>query len=43
VFPTRNGTWHQVNNVARRWRQIRREAGLEWVTLEVFRRNGPKR
>lgn len=38
VFPTRNVTWHQVNNVERRWRQIRRDAGLEWVTPEVFRR-----
>ncbi len=38
VFPTRNITWHQVNNVERRWRQIRREAGLEWVTPERFRR-----
>lgn len=39
VFPTRNITWHQVNNVERRWRQIRREAGLEWVTPELFRRH----
>ena len=38
VFPTRNITWQQVNNVERRWRQIRREAGLEWVTPELFRR-----
>jgi integrase len=38
VFPTRNVTWQQVNNVERRWRQIRREAGLEWVTPDVFRR-----
>lgn len=38
VFPTRNVTWQQVNNVERRWRQIRREAGLEWITPEVFRR-----
>jgi integrase len=38
VFPTRNVTWHQVNNVERRWRQIRREAGLEWVTPDAFRR-----
>lgn len=38
VFPTRNVTWQQVNNVERRWRQIRRDAGLEWVTPEVFRR-----
>ena len=34
VFPTRNVTWQQVNNVERRWRQIRQEAGLEWVTPE---------
>ena len=38
VFPTRNVTWHQVNNVERRWRQIRCEAGLEWITPEAFRR-----
>ena len=41
VFPTRNVTWQQVNNVERRWRQIRSEAGLEWVTPEVFRRSSP--
>jgi len=29
VFPTRNGTWQQVNNVERRWRQIRHGTGLE--------------
>jgi len=38
VFPTRNVTWQQVNNMERRWRQIRREAGLEWVTPDTFRR-----
>ncbi|MCX6397443.1 MAG: tyrosine-type recombinase/integrase [Propionibacteriales bacterium] len=37
VFATRNDTWHQVNNVERRWRQIRAEAGLEWVTPDAFR------
>lgn len=37
VFPTRNGTWQQVNNVERRWRQIRKDAGLDWVTPQVFR------
>lgn len=37
VFPTRNVTWQQVNNVERRWRQIRREAGLGWITLDAFR------
>ena len=41
VFPTRNVTWQQVNNVERRWREIRSEAGLEWVTPEVFRRSSP--
>lgn len=41
VFPTRNVTWQQVNNVERRWRQIRRDAGLEWVTTEAFRRSSP--
>lgn len=39
VFPTRNVTWQQVNNVERRWRQIRHEAGLEWVTPGAFRRS----
>lgn len=29
VFPTRNGTWQQVNNVERRWRQIRH--GTAWT------------
>lgn len=47
VFPTRNVTWQQVNNVERRWRQIRRETGLEWVTPDAFRRTsrevGPRR
>lgn len=38
VFATRNATWQQVNNVERRWRQIRQEAGLDWITPEVFRR-----
>ena len=37
VFPTRNGTWHQVNNVERRWRQIRKAAGLDWVKPDAFR------
>jgi integrase len=41
VFTTRNATWHQVNNVERRWRQIRREAGLDWITPEMFRGNAP--
>ncbi|MDQ4115095.1 MAG: tyrosine-type recombinase/integrase [Actinomycetota bacterium] len=35
VFPTRNVTWQQANNVERRWRQIRRETGLEWVTPDA--------
>ena len=39
VFPTRNGTWQQVNNVERRWRRIRQEAELEWVTPHAFRKN----
>ena len=32
IFATRNGTWHQVSNVERRWRQIREDTGFEWVT-----------
>jgi integrase len=38
VFPTRNVTWQQVNNVERRWRHIRSEAGLQWVIPDAFRR-----
>jgi integrase len=38
VFPTRNATWQQVNNVERRWRQIRQDAGLDWITPDLFRR-----
>lgn len=38
VFPTRNGTWQQVNNVERRWRQIRAGTGLDWVTPHTFRK-----
>ena len=32
IFATRNGTWHQVVNIERRWRQIRKDTGYEWVT-----------
>ena len=39
VFTTRNGTWQQVNNVERRWRQIRNDAGLDWVTPGTFRQH----
>ena len=38
VFATRNGTWHQVVNMERRWRQIRKDTGLEWVTPHTFRK-----
>jgi integrase len=38
VFPTRKGTWQQVNNVERRWRQVRQDTGLEWVTPHTFRK-----
>ena len=38
VFPTRNGSWQQVNNVERRWRQIRQDTGLEWVNPHTFRK-----
>jgi integrase len=36
VFATRKGTWHQVSNIERRWRQVRRDTGLEWVTPHTF-------
>ena len=39
VFSTRNGNWQQVNNVERRWRQIRKDADLDWVTPEAFRQS----
>jgi len=38
VFTTRNGTFHQVVNVERRWRQIRKDTGYEWVTPHTFRK-----
>jgi integrase len=38
VFPTRKGTWQQVNNVERRWRQIRKDTGLDWRTPHTFRK-----
>jgi integrase len=38
VFATRNGTWHQVGNVERRWRTIRADTGFEWVTPHTFRK-----
>ena len=38
VFPTRNGTAQQVNNVERRWRQVRKDTGLGWVTPHTFRK-----
>ena len=38
VFATRNGTWHQVGNIERRWRQIRKRHGFEWVTPHTFRK-----
>jgi integrase len=41
VFPTRNVTWQQVNNVGRRWRQIRKDTGLDWVTPHTFRKTVP--
>ncbi|GAA5122732.1 tyrosine-type recombinase/integrase [Alloalcanivorax gelatiniphagus] len=38
VFATRNGTWHQVGNVERRWRAIRSDTGFDWVTPHTFRK-----
>jgi hypothetical protein len=38
VFATRNGTWHQVGNIERRWRAIRADTGLDWVTPHTFRK-----
>lgn len=38
VFATRNGTWHQVGNIERRWRAIRADTGYEWVTPHTFRK-----
>jgi integrase len=38
VFATRNGTWHQVGNIERRWRAIRADTGFDWVTPHTFRK-----
>ena len=38
VLATRNGTWHQVVNIERRWRQIRKDTDFEWVNLHTFRK-----
>lgn len=38
VFVTRNGTWHQVVNIERRWRAIRKDTGFDWVTPHTFRK-----
>lgn len=38
VFATRNGTWHQVGNIERRWRTIRADTGFDWVTPHTFRK-----
>lgn len=36
--PDTHGTWQQVNNVEGRWRQIRKDTGLDWVTPHTFRK-----
>ena len=38
VFATRRGTWHQVTDVERRWREVRAGTGFEWVTPHTFRK-----
>lgn len=38
VFATRNGTWFQTSGINRRWRTIRQDTGLEWVTPHTFRK-----
>lgn len=38
VFVTRNGTWVSAHNIRRAWRDIRSQAGLEWVVLHTFRK-----
>jgi integrase len=30
--------WHQVVNIERRWRQIRKDTDYEWVTPHTFRK-----
>lgn len=37
VFPTRNGTWHQVGNVSKMWRKVVEGTEYDWVTPRVFR------
>lgn len=38
VFATRTGTWHQVENIERRWRTIHQDTGFDWVTPHTFRK-----
>ncbi|MEU4157877.1 site-specific integrase [Actinoplanes sp. NPDC026670] len=38
VFASRNDTWLSPYNVGRQWREVRKQAGLDWVTLHVFRK-----
>ncbi|MFI1996318.1 tyrosine-type recombinase/integrase [Actinoplanes sp. NPDC020271] len=38
VFKSRNNTWLSPYNVGRQWREVRNQAGLDWVTLHVFRK-----
>lgn len=42
VFATRNGTWHQVGNIERRWRTIRADTGWVCGSLGLPRHLGPR-
>jgi integrase len=38
VFKSRNNTWLSPYNVGRQWREVRKQAGLDWVTMHIFRK-----
>jgi integrase len=38
VFPSTRGTWRDVSNTERAFREAMRRAGFEWVTPHVFRK-----
>ncbi|MFI5937852.1 tyrosine-type recombinase/integrase [Actinoplanes sp. NPDC051494] len=38
VFTSRNNTWLSPYNVGRQWREVRKQAGLDWVTPHSFRK-----
>jgi integrase len=35
---SRNNTWRSPYNLGRQWREVRTQAGLNWVTMHIFRK-----